>query len=80
MKQLCEHIQDLSYTLRIIGVTCEGPAHVYGGNHPVLANTTTPDSTLKKKPSSLACHLTREGVAMDDRRTSYVNDHDNKAD
>ena len=43
-----------------------------GHNQSVLANTTTPDSTLKKKSQSIAYHFVREGVARDDWRTSYV--------
>ena len=46
----------------------------------MLANTTIPDSTLKKKSQSIAYHFVREGVARDEWRTSYVNIHDNEAD
>ena len=46
----------------------------------MLANTTIPDSTLKKKSQSIAYHFAREGVARDEWRTSYVNTHDNEAD
>ena len=80
MKQLCEYIQGLSYKLRMMGITYEGPAYIYGDNQSVLANTTVPDSTLKKKSASLAYHLIREGVAMDDWRTAYINTHDNESD
>lgn len=30
------------------------------------------DSTLKKKSQSIACHLIREGVALDEQRTMHV--------
>ena len=53
---------------------------MHGDNQSVIANTKMPESTLKKKSSSLAYHLIREGVAMDDWRTAYVNAHDNEAD
>ena len=46
----------------------------------MLANTTIPDSTLKKKSQSIAYHFVCEGVARDEWRTSYVNTHDNEAD
>ena len=46
----------------------------------MLANTTIPDSTLKKKSQTIAYHFVREGVAWDEWRTSYVNTHDNEAD
>lgn len=39
-----------------------------------------PESTLKKKSSCLACHLTREGVAMGDRRKARVSANENEAD
>ena len=46
----------------------------------MLANSTIPDSTLKKKSQSIAYHYVHEGVARDEWRTSYVNTHDNKVD
>ena len=53
---------------------------IYGDNQSVLANTTIPDSTLKKKSQSIAYHFGCEGVARDEWRRSYVNTHDNEAD
>jgi hypothetical protein len=46
----------------------------------VLANTTIPDSTLKKKNQSIAYHMVREGAARDEWRTTYVNTNDNESD
>ena len=46
----------------------------------MLANTTIPDSTLKKKSQSIAYHMVREGVTRDEWRTCYINTHDNEAD
>ena len=80
MKQCCEYIRGLRYKLRMMGIPVEGPTYIYGDNQSVLANTTIPDSTLKKKSQSIAYHLVREGVARDEWRTSYVNTHDNPAD
>ena len=57
----------------MMGMSCEGPSHVYGDNQSVLCNTTMPDSTLKKKSQSIACHLIREGVARDEWGTTHVN-------
>ena len=59
---------------------CEGPVYIEGDNQSVLANTTIPDSTLKKKSQSIAYHLVREGVARDEWRTAYVSTHENEAD
>lgn len=80
MNKLCERIQGLAYELRMMGITYEGPPYVYGDNQSVLSNSTTLDSTSKKKYSSLAYHLIREGEAMDDCRTAHANDYDNEAD
>ena len=80
MKQCCEYIRGLRYKLRMMGIPCEGPTYIYGDNQSVLANTTNPDSTLKKKSQSIAYHFVREGAARNEWRTTYVNTHDNEAD
>ena len=64
----------------MMGIPCEGPAYVYGDNQSVLANTSIPESMLKKKSQSIAYHLIREGVARDEWRTTYVSTHENEAD
>jgi hypothetical protein len=80
MKQCCEYIRGLRYKLRMLGIPCDGPAYVYGDNQSVLANTSIPDSTLKKKSQSIAYHMIREGAARDEWRTAYVNTSVNEAD
>ena len=80
MKQCCEYLRGLRYKLRMMGIPVNGPCYICGDNQSVLANTTEPDSTLKKKSQSIAYHFVREGVAKDEWRTSYVNTHDNEAD
>ena len=80
VKQCCEYVRGLVYTLRIMGIPCEGPAYIEADNQSVLANTTIPDSTLKKKFQSIAYHIVREGVTRDEWKTSYVNTHTNQAD
>ena len=80
MKQCCEYLRGLRYKLRMMGIPCDTPAYIEGDNQSVLANTTIPDSTLKKKSQSIAYHLIREGVARDEWRTAYVNTHENEAD
>ena len=80
MKQWCEYIRGLRYKLRMMGIPCTGPTLIYGDNQSVLANTTIPDSTLKKKSQSIAYHFVREGVARSKWRTTYVNTHLNEAD
>ena len=80
MKQCCEYLRGLRYKLRMMGIPVEGPAYIQGDNQSVLANTTIPDSILKKKSQSIAYHFVREGSARDEWRTTYVNTHDNEAD
>jgi hypothetical protein len=65
MKQATEYIRGLRYKLRMIGITVDEPAFVFGDNQLVLANTTAPSSTLKKKSNAIAYHFVREGCARD---------------
>ena len=80
MKQCCEYLRGLRYKLRMLGIPVEGPAYIHGDNQSVLANTTIPKLTLKKKSQSIAYHFVREGVARDEWRTAYINTHLNEAD
>jgi hypothetical protein len=80
MKQCCEYIRGLRYKLRMMGIPCVGPAYIYGDNQSVLANTTVPDSVLKKKSQSIAYHFVREGCARDEWRMAYVSTHENESD
>ena len=80
MKQCCEYLRGLRYKLRMMGIPCDGPSHIYSDNQSVLANTTMPDSTLKKKSQSIAYHFVCEGSACGEWRTAHVNMHDNEAD
>ena len=52
MKQCCEYVCGLRYKLWMMGISCEDPTFIYGDNQLVLANTTIPDSMLKKKYQS----------------------------
>lgn len=80
MKQCCEYLRGLRYKLQQMGIPCEGPAYIYGDNQSVLANTTIPESVLKKKSQSIVYHFIREECARDEWPTTYVNTHDNEAD
>ena len=64
----------------MIVIPCEDPDFVYGDNKSVLANTSMPGSTLKKKMNLLYYHFICEGFARDEWRTAYVNTHLNLAD
>ena len=80
MKQCCEYVHGLRYKLRMMGISCDDPTFIYGDNQSVLANTTVPDSTLKKKSQSIAYHFVQEGAAWDKWQMTYVNTHENEAD
>ena len=66
MKQCCEYICGLRDTLRMMGTPVDGPTYIYSDNQSVLANTTIPDSTLKKKSQSIAYHFVQERAARDE--------------
>ena len=63
-----------------MGIPVNGPCYVMGDNQSVLANTSDPGSTLKKKSQSIAYHFIREGVARQEWRTAYVNTRENESD
>eukprot|EP00957_Ditylum_brightwellii_P186193 14174145-Ditylum_brightwellii.AAC.2 len=64
----------------MMGAPCEGPTYIYSDNQSVLANTTIPDLTLKKKSHSIAYYFVREGSAQDEWCMSYVSTNDNESD
>ena len=76
MKTCCEYIRGLRYKLRMMGIPVDFPTYVFGDNQSVLSNTLKPHSSLKKKSSSIAFHFTREGVAKDEWRVTYISTHD----
>ncbi len=80
MKQATEYIHGLRYKLRMMGITVDELAYVFGDNQLVLDNTTAPGSTLKKKSNAIACHFVREGCARDEWWTANVNTDKNVAD
>ena len=63
-----------------MGIPVNGPTYIEGDNKSVLANTTIPDSKLKKKNQSICYHMVREGSVRDEWRTGYVRSDMNEAD
>ena len=61
----------------MFGITVDEPSYMYGENQSVLAGSTRPESTLKKKAQSIAFHFIREGCAADEWRTTYINTSEN---
>ena len=80
MKHATEYVRGLRYKLRMMGITVDEPAFVFGDNQSVLANTSAPGSTLKKKPNAIAYHFVCEGCARDDWWMAYINTDENVAD
>ena len=64
----------------MLGIPCEDPTFVYSDNKTMLANTTVPAPTLKKKADSLSFHFVREGCTHDKWRTTYAHTYLNLAD
>ena len=62
MKTVVEHIEALRYKLWMFGIPIEGPTNVFCNNKAVFKNTSIPDSTLKKKHTSICYHRAREAV------------------
>ena len=63
MKTVVEHIEALCYKLRMFSIPIEGPTNVFCDNEAVFKNPSIPDSTLKKKHTSICYHRAREVAA-----------------
>ena len=50
----------------MFGIPVEETSYMYSENHSVLAGSTGPESTLKKKAHSSAFHFIREGCVADE--------------
>ena len=80
LKTAMEANRALRYKLRMMGVPIDGPSYVYCDNQSVIANTTRPESVLKKKSNSIAFHAVRESVAMGEILICYIKSDYNIAD
>ena len=63
MKTAVEQIEALRYKIRMFGSPIEGPTNVFCDNEAVFKNASMPDSTLRKKHTSICYHRCREAVA-----------------
>ena len=61
-------------------VPIDGPMSAFCDNGSVVANTTKPESALKKKHNAIACHRVREAVAAEIIRVAWVKGDCNLAD
>ena len=80
LEHCCEYPRQLRYKLRMMGIPCEFPSFDYGDNKSVLANSSVPHSTLKKKSCSISYYFIREGLSNDDWRIAYVKSDNNRPD
>ena len=80
MKHGIEKLRGLRYKIRMMGIPLSGPSYVYGDNKSAITNSTTPESTLKKKSNSICYHAIRESVAMGESLLTHVGTRDNLAD
>ena len=70
MKTAVEQIEALQYKLRMFSVPIEGSTNVFCDNEVVFKNMTMPNSTLKKKHTSICYHRCREVVASETIRVT----------
>ena len=61
-------------------IPCISPTFIFVDNQSVLANTTVPDSTLKKKSHIIAYHFVQKVADYNELRTAYVNTYLNPSD
>ena len=80
MKVGIETVRGLRYKCRMMGILIDEPTYVYGDNMSVVHNTTKPESTLKKKSSSICYHFVRESVAMKESLVGHIRSEENPAD
>ena len=75
-----EAIMEYRYKLRMMGIKVEGPSILMIDNQSVVANTTLPSSSLKKKHNSIAYHRMREAVAAGIIKVGFIRSATNLAD
>eukprot|EP00978_Attheya_sp_CCMP212_P037513 scaffold177612_cov55-Attheya_sp.AAC.1 len=82
MKACIEAIEALRFKLRMFGVPLPRgePTHVFCDNESVVRNSTSIESTLNKKHSSIAYHYTRWNSAASVESVAWINTQDNLAD
>ena len=80
MKTAIELIEGLRYKLRMFGIPIEGPTSIFCDNEAVTLNSTHPESTLKRKHTSIAYHRVREAQAAGYVRIGRIEGSKNLAD
>ena len=80
LRHATEMIEGLRYKLRTFGVPIDGPAYTYCDNQSVVANSSRPESALKKKHCAVAYHRVREACAAGVLILTYCESKKNLAD
>ena len=80
MKTCVEAIDGLRYKLRMFGVPIDGAAKILCDNESVVNNSSKFESSLNKKHSSLAYHVTRWAVAAKTVLVGWIQSGQNLAD
>ena len=75
-----EMSEGLRYKLRMMGIPIAGPSNVLCDNKSVVDNASLPESQLKKKHLSIACHYVRECCAKLAGRIAFEPTETNLAD
>lgn len=64
MKHGIENLRVICYKLCMMGVPINGPSYVSGDNMLVVTNASRPESTLRKKLTTICYHAVCEAVAI----------------
>ncbi len=80
MKHNIERLRGLRYKLRMMGIPLSGPSYIFGDNKSRVSNLTKPESTLKRKCSSICYHFIRESVAMGESAITHLRSDQNSTD
>jgi hypothetical protein len=80
MKHGIEMLRGLRYKIHMMGIPFSGLAYIYGDNKSQVTNSSRPESTLKKKCTSICYHAIRESVAMAETLLTHIRTGQNLAD
>jgi hypothetical protein len=85
LKTAIDLIEALRYKLRMFGIPLGGPTNIcptniFCDNEAVVLNTTHPESTNRRKHTSIAYHRCREAQAAGFVRVGFIKGNDNPAD
>ena len=80
MKQGIEKVRGLRYKLCMMDIPLFGPSYIFGDNKSQVTNLTMPESTLKRKCSSICYHFICESVAMGESAITHLRSDQNSTD